>query len=121
MKYLLLLSSFIFINCISLNDNNKISQQNNNLTPQMETLQWLDSYQTNLKERDIAIFFRHSANRYLSQANYYHIMHEVDYRSDQQQYSWACEILKYTFQWGILYEIILYTNNGTFVITTRVL
>jgi hypothetical protein len=99
---------FLFFDCASVDNN----------YPQVETIQILNSYQTNLTARDIATFFINTANRYLSQANYYHCGYTVMYESDKQDYAWACEILRATYRWGIVYSIILHTNNGEFIIST---
>jgi len=83
-----------------------------------ETLQIVTSFQTTLNEKDIAIFFRNTANRYLSHAKYYHCDYEVSFNRNEQNFAWHCKITKVTYRWGILYFIELHTMNGIFTIIT---
>jgi len=103
----------VFVFCSIFNSCQSTSNKNN-----IERIQSLNSYQTNLTERDIASFFRHSANKYLSQANYYLCDYEVYYSKDEQNYAWKCDIDKFIFNWGIAYMITLSTNNGSFHLMT---
>jgi hypothetical protein len=93
-------------------------QSSSQNTPQREIIQSLDSYQNNLRERDIASFFRNTVNRYLSNAKYYHVSYDVSFNKNEQNYAWKCIIVKETFRWGVVYDIKLYTLNGVLTIST---
>jgi hypothetical protein len=120
MKYyiwlLTVFSIFNFCGCQSSPESeSKNSSQN---TPQVEIIQSLNSYQTNLREKDIASFFRNTVNRYLANAKYYSIWYNVFFNKNEQNYAWGCNVEKNTFSWGVVYDINLFTLNGRFTIST---
>jgi hypothetical protein len=81
-----------------------------------ETIIDYTTYQTKVTNQDIATAFSKNVNAYRKINRYYLCRYEIYQSRSDQNYAWRFRIIKNTYNWGTIFDLIFNVSNGYFVI-----
>jgi hypothetical protein len=90
---------------------------NNGWSQQVKELKRYNTYQTSLTNDDVARTFANEVNAYLKRHDYFTCYYYVDYvvyqKFGEQNYAWRMSTKEFTYSWGTVYVVSLYTYNAS--------
>jgi hypothetical protein len=81
-----------------------------------ETIIDYTTYQTKVTNRDIVQAFSDNVRTYWGRNSYYLCQYEIYQGRSEQNYAWRFRVIKNTYDWGIVFSLILNVSNGYFTL-----